>query len=90
MFCGRIGKKEDLQIVGIGDASFKTDEKAVGGVILLLVNQDFTKTSQIYWKKKQIERVCHSSKDVEILILSKFLENEVFAARQMKTDVWRI
>ena len=38
MFYGMIGKKEELQIVGIGDASFKTDEKAVGGVVLLLVN----------------------------------------------------
>ena len=28
-----IGLKEDLMIVGIGDASFKADDKAVGGVI---------------------------------------------------------
>ena len=35
-----------MKIVGIGDASFKTDEKAVGGVLLLLlVNQDFTRES---------------------------------------------
>ena len=29
----RIGSKEDLMIVGIGDASFKSDDKAVGGVL---------------------------------------------------------
>ena len=57
MFYGRIGKKEKLLIVGIGDASFKTDEKAVGGVILLLADQDFKKASLINWKTKQIERV---------------------------------
>ena len=37
---GYVGKKEDLRIVGIGDASFKTSEKAVGGIILLLASKD--------------------------------------------------
>ena len=31
----RIGPKEDLMIVGIGDALFKSDEKVAGGVLLL-------------------------------------------------------
>ena len=53
IFNRRIGKKEDLQIVHIGDASFKPDEK-----VLLLVNQNFKKASPIYWKTKQIERLC--------------------------------
>ena len=48
MFYGRIGKKEEQQIVGISVASFKTDEKAIGGVVLLLVNQDITRASPIY------------------------------------------
>ena len=47
-----IGKKKELQIVGISDASFKTDEKNVGGIILLLVNRYFTKSSLIHWKTK--------------------------------------
>ena len=34
----RIGDKDDLMIVGFGDASFKTEEKAVGGVFLFLTN----------------------------------------------------
>ena len=29
-----IGKKEDLKIIGIGTALFKTDEKAIGGTVL--------------------------------------------------------
>ena len=33
----RIGEREDLIIVGIGDTSFKTDDKAVGGVFLFLI-----------------------------------------------------
>ena len=81
MFYGRLRKKEELQIVFIGDAPFKTDEKVVGGVILLLVYQDFTKASPIYWKTKQIERVCYSSKDAEILNLSKLVEDSVFEVR---------
>ena len=39
---------ERLQIVGIGDASLKTYEKAVGGLILSLVNMDFIRASPIY------------------------------------------
>ena len=37
----RVGNKDDLQIVWIRDVSFETDEKAIGGVILLLVSRDF-------------------------------------------------
>ena len=38
----RIADREELIIIGIGDASFKTEEKAVGGVFLFLVNQELT------------------------------------------------
>ena len=47
IFFGIIEKKEELQIVGNGDASLQQDEKAVGGIILLLVNKDFTKVNLI-------------------------------------------
>ena len=30
----KIGKREELIVMGIGDASFKTEAKAVGGVFL--------------------------------------------------------
>ena len=48
-----IGNKEDLVVIGLGDALYKQDDKAIGGV---------TRASPIYWKSKQIERVCHSTK----------------------------
>ena len=38
MFYGSIAKKEELQIVGIDNTSFKTNEKAVEGVVLVIVN----------------------------------------------------
>ena len=42
-----IGEKDDLRVVGIGDASLKTDDKAVGGVILFLTNSSMTRASPI-------------------------------------------
>ena len=54
-------------IIGIGDASFKSDDKAVGGVLLFLANEDMTRAAPVYWKSKTISRVCYSSKDAETL-----------------------
>ena len=53
----RIGEKEDLMIVCTGDASFKMDDKAVGGVFLFLTNSAISRALPIYWKAKQTERV---------------------------------
>ena len=54
-------------IIGIGDASFKSDDKAVGGVLLFLANEEMTRAVPIYWKSKTISRVCYSSKDTETI-----------------------
>ena len=35
------------------------------------------------WRSKQIDRVCHSSKDAETLALSKLLDEAVYLARQL-------
>ena len=80
----RIGDKEDLVVVGIGDASFKVDDKAIGGVSLFLANRDLTRASPIYWKSKQIDRVCHSSKDAETLNMTRLVDDATFAARQLE------
>ena len=58
------------------------DDKAVGGVLLFLANSSFTRASPIYWKAKQIVRVCHSSKEVETLNVLTMVEDTVFAAKQ--------
>ena len=44
----KIDDKEDLMIVGMGDASFKTDDRAVGGVFLFLTNTAMDRASPIY------------------------------------------
>ena len=80
----RIGLKEGLVILGIGDASFKSDEKAVGGVLLFLSNSSMTGAVLIYWKSKTISRVCYSSMDVEMINIAKMMEDIVFASRQVE------
>ena len=35
---GRIGDKETLQVIGIVDASYKSDEKSVGGMMIVLAD----------------------------------------------------
>ena len=80
----RIGPEEDLVILGIGDHSFKSEEKAVGGVLLFLSNSSMTKVVPIYWKSKTISRVCYSSKDTEMINMAKMMEDAIFAARQVE------
>ena len=70
--------------MGIGDASFKSDDKAVGGVLLFLSNSSMTRAVPIYWKSKTISRVCYSSKDAETINIAKMMEDAVFAARQVE------
>ena len=81
----KIGPKDDLMIVGIGDASFKLDDKAVGGVLLILANTSMTRAAPIYWKSKTISRVCYSSKDAETINISKMMDDAIYAARQVET-----
>ena len=81
---GRIGAADDLVIVGLGDASYKQDEKAIGGIFLFLANSSLTRAAPIFWKAKQIARVCHSSKDAEMFNLLKMVDDAVLAARQLE------
>ena len=81
---GRIGDKEKLQVIGVVDASYKSDEKSIGGMLIMIANDGMTVASPIMWKSKQIERVCHSSKDAETLAMSKLLDEVTYIARQLE------
>ena len=35
---GRVGDKEKLQVIGVVDASYKSDEKSVGGMLIIIAN----------------------------------------------------
>ena len=84
-----IGDRDDLMIVGIGDASLKAGDKPVGGVILFLTNSSMTRASPLYWKAKQIDRVCHSSKDAETLNLLTMVEDSAYARDQLEQILHR-
>ena len=84
MIYGRVGDKEKLQVIGMVDASYKSDEKSIGGIMIVLANENMTRASPIMWKSKQIERVCHSSKDAETLAMNKLIDELVYIARQVE------
>ena len=81
----KIAPKEKLMIVGIEYVSFKSNDKAIGGVLLFLTNEDMTRAVPIYWKSKTITRVCYSSKDAETINISKMMNDAIYAARQVET-----
>jgi len=81
---GRVADKENMQIIGIVDASYKSDEKSIGGMLIVLANENITRASPIMWKSKQIDRVCHSSKDAETLAMSKLIDELVYIAKQVE------
>merc|ERR1711873_294114 len=73
-----------LQVVGIVYASFKNDDKSIGGMMIVLANEDLTKASPLMWKAKQINRVYHSSKDVETLAMTKMIDELMYMARHVE------
>merc|ERR1712240_581533 len=81
---GRIGDKEKLQVIGVVDASYKSDEKSIGGKLIMIADDRKTVASPIMWKSKQLERVCHSSKDAETLAMSKLLDEVIYIAKQVE------
>ena len=85
----KIAPKENLMIVEIGDASFKSDDKAVGRVLLFLTDEKMTRAAPIYWKSKTIARVCYSSNDAETINISKMMDDAIYAARQVETQYFR-
>ena len=78
---GKIGKKEDLKIYGLGDAGHKCDSKSIGGNLILLGNKKNDKVAPIYWKTKTIKQVCHSAKDAETRNLTKLVDDSVYLSK---------
>ena len=70
MFYTRIGNKDNLEILGIGDAAYKSDKNSIGVELIFVKEADFSRASFVYWKTRQIWKFAHSSKDVESLNIS--------------------
>ena len=66
------------------DASYKSDEKSIGGMLIVLADDKMTRASPIMWKSKHIERVFHSSKDAETLAMTILIDELVYIARQVE------
>ena len=50
----------------------------------MIADEKMTRASPLMWKSKQMDRVCHSSKDAETLALSKLLDEVAYLARQIE------
>jgi len=57
-------------VIGIVDTSYNSDETSIGGMMIVLADEKMTRASPLMWKSKQIDRVCHSSKDAETLAMT--------------------
>ena len=73
----------DLIVYGIGDASYKAGEKAIGGQFILLGNRKNDKVVPILWKSKLIKQVCHSPKDAETKNMVTVVDLARHAANQI-------
>ena len=73
----------DLIVYGIGDASYKAGEKAIGGQFILLGNRKNDRVVPILWKSKLIKQVCHSPKDAETKNMVTVVDLACHAANQI-------
>ena len=69
---------------GLGDASYKSDDKAIGGEIVLLGSKNSNIAVPIFWKSKVIRQVCHSAKDSETRVLIKLVDTARFMTDQIE------
>ena len=72
------------EVIGVGDASYKWDDKPVGGNFILISNKKTNKVVPVFWKSNQIARAVHSSKDAETLNLAKLVDDTVYLSRQLE------
>jgi len=52
--------------------------------MIVLADDKMTRASPLMWKAKQIDRVCHSSKDAETLAMTKMIDELVYMARHVE------
>ena len=79
----KVGKKEDLILHAVGDASFKCDGPSVGGRLIMLGSKNSDKVSPLFWKSKQIQHVCHSAKEAETRNIMKLVDTSVYLSQQV-------
>ena len=79
----KIGKKEELCVSGISDASYKQDENAVSGEVILLGNKRNLAANPVYWKSGVVRKVCLSAKAAETRSMIKVVDDTLCLSRQI-------
>ena len=79
-----VGKREDLVIKAVCDASFHQLSKAVRGEILMIGNKENDKICPIFWKSRSIAKTCKSAKDAETRALGKCVDDGVYSAKRIE------
>jgi hypothetical protein len=80
----KVGEKEDLVINGLADASYKMDDRSIGGDLVILGNRLTDVGVPVYWKSKTIKTVCNSAKAAETRSMMRLLDDAQFFALQLK------
>ena len=75
VFFRKVGVKNDLCVIGIGDALYHNDDNSVSGEIILLGNKRTVTVSPMYWKSGIIRKVCTSPKAAETRSLLKLVDD---------------
>ena len=79
-----VGKKEDLVIKCMSDASYLKVKDSTGGSLVLLASRKGAKAVPLFWKSKNITKVCTSTKDAETHALFKNISDASFAATNLE------
>ena len=79
-----VGKREDLVVRSVSDAAFYMDSPSILGEIIMLANNKDDRVSPLFWKSKQVTRVCKSSKDAETRAGGKCVEDSVYLAQRIE------
>ena len=78
------GKKEEMCVIGISDASYHQENPTVAGTIIMLGNVKTKKAAPIYWKSGIVNRVCTSPKASETRGVMLVVDDAVNVANQLK------
>ena len=80
----KIGKKEELCIIGVSDASYHSDDRSVAGEMIMLGNKQTGRAAPMYWRSGVIRKVCVSPKAAETRALLRLMDDGVHMAKQLQ------
>ena len=83
----RIGRKEDLCVIGVCDASYHYDDRSVAGEIIMLGNKNNERAAPIYWKSGVIRKVCTLPKAAETRALMRLIDDGTTLVRQISQQM---